>query len=175
MKRNLNKQPITILSILLFSIGLFISFNIFAQAAGEIPGEIAAREAGDAALQSQIDDLAPVIYAVGDTLSDGSIVFWVDETGQHGLTAWPSDDIRSNWYSANEQADTHGPGWHLPTRHELNLLFIQKDVVSGFAIEGYWSSTEFSSNLAWFQAFDGSGQGTNFKFNAQRVRAVRAF
>jgi len=29
MKRNLNKQPSAILSMLLFSIGLLISFNIF--------------------------------------------------------------------------------------------------------------------------------------------------
>ena len=149
MKQNINKQSTTILRILLFSIGLLISFNIFAQAAAT--------------------------HAVGDTLSDGSIVFWVDETGQNGLTAWPSDDAFDNWYKAKESADGHGPGWRLPTKYELNLLFLQKAVV-GIADGIYWSSIESSSTGAWYQHFDDGALDIGSKSDdTLDVRAVRPF
>jgi len=150
MKQNINKQSTTILSMLLFGIGLLISFNIFAQAA--------------------------VTHAVGDTLSDGSIVFWVDETGQHGLTAWPSDEAGDDWYKANESTDGHGPGWRLPTKFELNLLFLQKAVVGGFGdVSLYWSSTESSITGAWAQDFSSGLQGILNKNDVPRGRAVRDF
>ena len=142
-----------------------------------------AREAGDAALQAQIDTLqtqvdgllAPVVHAVGDTLLDGGIVFWVDDSGEHGLAAWPSDDASGNWYQANHDADAHGPGWRLPAKHELNLLYLQKDVVGGIGDNGYWSSAEFDSESAWFQNFGNGSQDIRIKSNPISVRAVRAF
>ena len=60
-------------------------------------------------------------------------------------------------------------------REELDLLFNQRTVVGGFAVDNYWSSSEFDINLAWNQGFtSGSQFGTN-KGNTLRVRAVRAF
>lgn len=178
MKKNISKQSTTILGILLFSIGLLISFNTAAMPGGEP----AVREAGDAVLQGQIDelqtqvdDLAPATHTVGDTLPDGSIVFWVDETGQHGLTTWPTDDASGNWYEAKMIADDHGPGWRLPTKHELDLLFLQKDVVGGFASFYYWSSTEVDATTVWDRNFGNGFQDTNDKNGADNVRAVRAF
>lgn len=68
----------------------------------------------------------------------------------------------------------HG-GWYLPSKHELNLLYQQKDVVGGFAVGNYWSSTEFDANDAWYQHFSLSDQSYVPKPNAFSVRAVRAF
>ena len=65
--------------------------------------------------------------------------------------------------------------WYLPSKFELNLLYAQKSVVGGFANSYYWSSTEASSTSAWLQNFR-RGIQTNFnKYDANRVRAVRAF
>ena len=178
MKENVNKQFTAILSMLLFSIGLLISFSLAAMP----EGEPAAREAGDAALQGQIDalqtqvnGLTPATHIVGEMLYDGSIVFWVDETGQHGLAAWPSNDFISDWYEAKERADDHGPGWRLPTKHELNLLFLQRDIVGGLVGPNYWSSTEFDATSAWVQGMDAGYQAEFGKNRAGEVRAVRAF
>jgi len=109
MKRNLNKQPSTILSMLLFSIGLLISFNIFAEAEGRHHGGAIASQATDTALQNQIDALqtqidnipTPTVYEIGDHHA-GGIVFYVTEDGQHGLIAALSDqdDGRGiQWYN----------------------------------------------------------------------------
>ncbi|WP_411726241.1 DUF1566 domain-containing protein [Methyloglobulus sp.] len=65
--------------------------------------------------------------------------------------------------------------WYLPSKAELNLLYEQKDVVGGFAVNGYWSSTENGSPLAWFHDFANGFQSTNDKLKSFKVRGVRAF
>lgn len=81
--------------------------------------------------------------------------------------------------------------WYLPSKHELDLLYQQKDVVGGFATNvywdeyvrsHYWSSTEVDSNYTWAQNFDHGGQHSINKIgdpsnrsHTLRVRAVRAF
>ena len=48
--------------------------------------------------------------------------------------------------------------------------------VGGFPYANYWSSSEFDSNLAWFQLFfNGYQYYSTSKGNALPVRAVRAF
>jgi hypothetical protein len=65
--------------------------------------------------------------------------------------------------------------WYLPSKHELNLLYLQKSVVGGFAGNTYWSSSEYDDGNAWLQYF-GNGFQTNFgKYDAVYVRAIRAF
>jgi hypothetical protein len=79
-------------------------------------------------------------------------------------------------YSVTVDGITYGD-WYLPSKYELNLLFLQKDVVGGFSIyTTYWSSTEDSNENAWCQYFMGNGdQSSSPKNNYFRVRAVRAF
>lgn len=78
-------------------------------------------------------------------------------------------------YSVTVGGITYGD-WYLPSKHELNLLYLQKAVVGGFASDIYWSSTEFVNNIAWYQTFASGAQGNSFvKFNSFRVRAVRSF
>jgi hypothetical protein len=47
--------------------------------------------------------------------------------------------------------------------------------VGGFASNGYWSSSQASAFDAWFQYFDVGDQFANYKYDADGVRAVRAF
>jgi hypothetical protein len=65
--------------------------------------------------------------------------------------------------------------WYLPSKYELNLLYLQKAVVGGFASAYYWSSSEIDNNIAWLQYFDFGNQTNDIKYNSYYVRAVRAF
>jgi hypothetical protein len=66
--------------------------------------------------------------------------------------------------------------WYLPSRDELNQLYINRVAIGGFANNYYWSSSEDRSDHAWVQDFRDGGQGYYLKdFNGFPVRAVRAF
>jgi hypothetical protein len=83
-----------------------------------------------------------------------------------GIAAKLADD-----YSFNGFDD-----WFLPSRNELNEMYINKDVVGGFLSIYYWSSSESFSSTARGQNFNFYGTPNNFlKSNELRVRAVRAF
>ena len=115
-------------------------------------------------------------YKLGDILPGGGIVFHVDISGQHGLTAQPKDETKeATWDKAQRLASAHGQGWHLPTQHELALLYKQKNVVGGFANDCYWSSTGHDSNDAWYQSFFNGYTNCLSKGSTLPVRAVRAF
>lgn len=77
-------------------------------------------------------------------------------------------------YSATMGGITYGD-WYLPSKYELNLLYLQKTVVGGFANANYWSSCDFLNYAAWHQAFDNGYQNFSHKNTAYYVRAVRAF
>jgi hypothetical protein len=79
-----------------------------------------------------------------------------------------------NEYSVIVGGVTYGD-WYLPSKFELNLLYLQKSVVGGFASDYYWSSTESTSNYALVQFFFNGFQGYDWKGNTFYVRAVRAF
>ena len=66
--------------------------------------------------------------------------------------------------------------WYLPSKDELNKLYLNREAIGGFSTGNYWSSSEFSNSDAWDQMFNASG----FQCNAHKdilnhVRAVRSF
>ncbi len=66
--------------------------------------------------------------------------------------------------------------WFLPSKDELNQLYLQKETVGGFFIDAYWSSSEASATTAWSQLFGGGAQSDlSLKNYTYWVRAVRAF
>jgi hypothetical protein len=80
-----------------------------------------------------------------------------------------------NEYSVTVGGVTYGD-WYLPSKHELNLLYLQRVAVGGFTTFWYWSSTEYDNDNALDQYFDDDGfQSTSFKGSPYSVRAVRAF
>jgi len=65
--------------------------------------------------------------------------------------------------------------WFLPSKDELNQMYLQKTVIGGFA-DWYWSSSEYNVIFAWDQNFSNGLQGYYIKnATATYVRAVRAF
>ena len=80
-------------------------------------------------------------------------------------------------YSVTVGGVTYGD-WYLPSKYELNLLYLQKTVVGGFDLIKYWSSSEYNEFDAWIQDFsDGQQLGHIYgiKYRGYYVRAVRAF
>jgi hypothetical protein len=82
-----------------------------------------------------------------------------------GIAAQICNDLELNGYT----------DWYLPSKDELNKLYLSKNLIGGFASAYYWSSTEYSSDIAWLQYFGDGYQDGSFKGSNSRVRAVRAF
>ena len=138
--------------------------------------------------------LSPTGYAPTNKLGSigpaGGIVFYVDYTGLHGLEAQSADynsqpgeminiHAPKTWPQALTAASSYGAGWHLPTKEELNQLYLQRAVVGGFGENSYWSSTEDSASNAWGQNLHGNGgvsqYSTDKNYSKLTVRSVRAF
>jgi hypothetical protein len=107
--------------------------------------------------------------------------FVVYEKDGHGLVAALIDLGEFNWADAKIACDDlvlNGyDDWYLPTKDELNLLYLQKAVVGGFTDNYYWSSTvikEFPV-LKEIKVFDYGIESNYLNFNSNVVRAVRAF
>jgi len=65
--------------------------------------------------------------------------------------------------------------WYLPSKDELNKLYLNKVTIGGFADYCYWSSSETNATTAWAQYFGDGYQHYDDKYYYDRVRAVRAF
>ena len=114
-------------------------------------------------------------YKIGDKLPDGSVVFYIDASGEHGLVAKPNDSSSEvNWTIAMQTASKLGSGWRLPSKDELNLLYQQKYVVGGFPNGYYWSSTESEDDGAWYQYFNDGFQGHGTKTGTCKTVVVQA-
>ncbi len=70
-----------------------------------------------------------------------------------------------------------GQDWFLPSRNELNLMYInlKKNGCGNFENDEYWTSTEYGKSDAWVQDFERGFQAPLFKGWPCRVRAVREF
>ena len=130
-------------------------------------------------------------YTIGDGGPAGGIVYYVYNGGMNGLEAqwndfssFPKGAVVSaalkdtySWSDAVTKASSYGPGWHLPTKDELNKLYLQQIDVGEFYYDvNYWSSTETGGvSDAWNQSFVNGHQFNSSKKYYSRVRAVRAF
>jgi hypothetical protein len=103
-------------------------------------------------------------------------------TGLANTTAIISSQINTGSYAAKLCADysltvdgfTY-TDWYLPSKDELNQLYLNRDAIGVFARFYYWSSTESGDFYAWSQDFSNGGQVNYDVFNAFFVRAIRKF
>ena len=65
--------------------------------------------------------------------------------------------------------------WYLPSKDELNKLFLQMKAIGGFREVCYWSSTETGKYNACSQIFDNGFQTANDKSTTFSVRPIRSF
>jgi len=96
---------------------------------------------------------------------DGNTSMIVYNQGTGSYAAKLCYDLSLNGYS----------DWYLPSKYELNLMYLQKASIGGFATDYYWSSTEYSNSNAWILRLSNGAQSDANKFNSKGVRAVRAF
>lgn len=154
-------------------------------------------------------------HVVGEQFG-GGIIFFVDQTGKHGLiaagadpeepTAWSFKDTlngakataigkgftntkkifktqgvpltEDNDYAAADCLIFQENGyqdWYLPSKDELNELYKQKNIVGGFNIYAYWSSSEANNSKAWMQNFGNGLQTMQIKTAFYSVRPIRRF
>ena len=131
------------------------------------------------------------VHYIGEKYG-GGIVFYITPDALHGLVAETQDQNYTNsyvyWYNAQDVisiAENHSTAgknftdWRLPTKNELNLLYVQRNVVGGFDEFLYWSSTENGTDIgkAWYQRFANGYQGNDGYKNVGgcNVRSIRSF
>lgn len=190
----MNSSYIRLPSVLLLSIGIMLSCNVFAKKSGPIPSPI---------------------YVIGGTGPGGGIIFHVSADGIHGLEAAREDQgERIKWFNGTDIvtmavksglgdgsfntdriitaqgngnyaallcANYNGGGygdWYLPSKDELNLMYknLHLKGLGSFFGDNYWSSTEIDNINAWNEYFgDGIDDESSGKMESFSVRAVRAF
>ena len=87
-----------------------------------------------------------------------------------GDTASKAGTITRAYRGPNSKTD-----WHLPSKDELNQLYLNKTTVGGFSAGYYWSSSEADAVYVWYQYFNSFSQGNGSKYATLDVRPVRAF
>ena len=65
--------------------------------------------------------------------------------------------------------------WYLPSRNELEKLYLNKVAIGGVFGNGYWSSTESNTTMALGYYLSDGNQANDSKNDAYRVRAIRSF
>jgi trimeric autotransporter adhesin len=128
-------------------------------------------------------------HYVGEKYGGGVVIY--APYGIHGVITTNKDQSTSaTWYNAQNiisdpaNHDVEGKkytDWRLPTLYESeNYLYLNKDLVGGFASDDYWTSTENSNSsspagAAYEQSYiDGHINAPN-KQSLCHVRAVRTF
>lgn len=73
-------------------------------------------------------------------------------------------------YSVTFGGITYGD-WYLPSKYELNWLYLQKNIVGGFSTNAYWSSTDYNAAFFKLQYFsDGNQQPQPTGYSFYEVR-----
>jgi hypothetical protein len=91
----------------------------------------------------------------------------VEAQGEGLYAAKICDDLVLNGYD----------DWYLPSKDELNKLYLNQEAVRIVVSTNYWSSSEvdFDSRHVWYQRLSIGYQGILFKLYNLRVRAIRSF
>ena len=65
--------------------------------------------------------------------------------------------------------------WYLPSKDELNKLYINRTIIGLPFIFQIWSSSQVDNNTAWFQNFTNGAAGLGSKDGEKYVLAIRSF
>jgi hypothetical protein len=89
----------------------------------------------------------------------------ISQTGFTGGAALTCDGLVRGAYS----------DWYLPSKDELNKLYLNRARIGGFGTGDYWSSSEVGPTHAEYQGFLTGNQNTMTKPDLKGVRAIRYF
>ena len=93
-----------------------------------------------------------------------------DIVAQTGNVAATSAAVYCDEYTYGGFSD-----WFLPSKDELNELYLNQVIIGGFLSSYYSSSSEVSNEAFWFQSFIDGNPNTPYKNNAYYIRPVRSF
>ena len=65
--------------------------------------------------------------------------------------------------------------WYLPSKNELQIMYLRKNIIGNFKPFAYWSSTEKNTSTAWYQNFGNGNLVTELKTASYSIRPVRYF
>ncbi len=115
----------------------------------------------------------------------GGIIAFVEQSNsrvpqQHGVIAALSDlENPMSWSDAKATCDSLTlkgyRDWALPTKEDLNKLFLNKESLGGFQSADYWSSSAFEPDSAWSQRFFDGKEHIRSRESRLRVRPIRKF
>jgi hypothetical protein len=94
------------------------------------------------------------------------------------ILAGCSEDMIAAKLCANYEITIDGityDDWFLPSRMELNLLYVNRETVGDFAKSAYYSSSQDDNISAWYHNFIDGIQGKVLKNIKRSVRAIRSF
>jgi hypothetical protein len=109
-----------------------------------------------------------IIGANGTTIGTGqsNSTIIINGCNEANIAARICEDLVLNGYS----------DWYLPSKDELNQMYLKKTIIGGFSGWWYWSSSEYDAYGAWDQAFDDGSQHHSGNKNTNKpVRAIRSF
>ena len=126
-------------------------------------------------IAAPMDQLTPATWGcqgiiIGGTSTDfgtgnANTIAIVNGCDSTGIAARICNDLVLNGYE----------DWYLPSKDELNKLYLNKDAIGGFTLTVYRSSSEFDIDFAWAHHFTNGSQEIYYKDGPGNVRAVRAF
>jgi TolB-like protein len=98
------------------------------------------------------------------------IVNFLKRTGETNRAAQLCDELLIDGYD----------DWFLPSKEDLDFMYknLKAKGLGEFSDDWYWSSSEISFFISWGQSFNfpfGGSEGSVYKDNTAKVRAVRAF
>ncbi len=122
---------------------------------------------------------------IGEVMPDGTVYAGISPETGGAIFATPVDAPATCTfddaleYAAKLDANGHRD-WRVPTKDELNLLFLNRAVIGGLDESGsdpggwYWSSSPSSSRRnAWAQRFSDGYQDTSRRNYYTSVRCIR--
>lgn len=98
---------------------------------------------------------------IGTGASNTALAATACSSGANSLSAKYANDGASDWF--------------LPSKDELNEMYKNIDIIGGFSIVNYWSSSENDASLAVAQGFGPGNENFNIKDDMLYFRPVRSF
>ena len=115
--------------------------------------------------------------AIAQTTNPSSIIGNPIKIGNLLIAQYDFQDDM-NWDDAKAACEALGKGWRLPSKIELNTLYLNKARIGGFfgkeKSRSYWSNTEVGVDYAWCMDFYEKYIGAMDKTIPFSVRAVRS-
>ncbi len=130
-------------------------------------------EAAPADLSTELawcSDITNLLEVSGTTIGTGAL-----NTAKMLLTCTSGAAFSADAYLSPTYDSTTYSDWFLPSKAELNQLYLNRTTIGGFATSSYWSSSEDSADSTWAQYFRLRFQYDDVKESLNYVRSVRAF